>query len=246
MVRKNLKAWWSARQGCLTFVSSKVSVCGDRRTWPTAGKNLSQGFSARRPAFTAANSSCGNMPTMDFDGTTHSIKAATASDWTFLHDGTGMTVMVAFRIGAAMPAVYGIILETSAGLTGAGINMLVYANGRYQLLIEGDTGLASVVVNTLVTNQFAVNTTYVVTATYVEGASPEWTMRVNAVQVGSGNSLIAPGTGAPGNAVEIGGFATANVLGMSMGAGAIWSRALATAELVECERNLGRDVGLSL
>lgn len=50
---------------------------------------------------------------IDFDGTANFMASATASDWTFLHSGTGSTVFVVMETGSANPGVSMSMLGTS-------------------------------------------------------------------------------------------------------------------------------------
>lgn len=80
--------------------SSTVTLSGSNITQVTDksgnGKTLTQGTAARRPTYDTGSQN--GLNTASFDGG-DSLAAATAADWTFLHNGTNYIVAMALRPG---------------------------------------------------------------------------------------------------------------------------------------------------
>lgn len=80
--------------------ASTVTLSGSNITQVTDksgnGKTLTQGTAGRRPTYATASQN--GLNTASFDGG-DSLAAATAADWTFLHNGTNYIVASAHRFG---------------------------------------------------------------------------------------------------------------------------------------------------
>lgn len=91
-----LAAWYDSRDDdyitLATGISAWVSRAGSLGT-----ATLSQGTAANQPLYTTSVATLGNRPAVQFDGTNDSLFGATASQWTFLHNGSGATIFMVLR-----------------------------------------------------------------------------------------------------------------------------------------------------
>jgi hypothetical protein len=110
-----LKAWYDASDTATISVSgTAVTQWNDKSA---NGYNVTQGTSARRPI--SGVSTRNSLNVIDFDGN-DMLTAATASNWTFMHDSTNCTVFWAISFGASA-AVDNTIVCTASTTGQAGI-----------------------------------------------------------------------------------------------------------------------------
>jgi len=111
--------------------ASTVSLSGSNITQVTDksgnGKTLTQGTAGRRPTYATASQN--GLNTASFDGG-DSLAAATAADWTFLHNGTNYIIATVVRMGTVADpnAVYA--LCATDNLSSAGVGMWIFWDDR--------------------------------------------------------------------------------------------------------------------
>lgn len=151
----------------------------------------------------------------------------------FLHDGSGMTVVMYCK--PTDPAVRNVALSTTVSTSGAGIN--IQHNGtsdRWEFEIRN----ASAAIATLTSTGHAEGSNYVVSATYSEAASPKATLRVNGVQAASSGTSAAPSSLANSYLCmgRISGALTPFIGGIRVML--IYNRVLSPSELATVESNI--------
>ena len=107
----NLKAWYDASDtATITVSGSAVTQWNDKSA---NAYNLTQGTAARRPVSGTRTQNGKNM--IDFQGD-DVLQAATASNWTFLSDGTNATIFMAAYYDSS--AADGYLYSTNLGSSG--------------------------------------------------------------------------------------------------------------------------------
>ena len=203
-------AWWDAADHGSISVSTGVSEWRDKSG---NGKKLSQSTSGARPALTL--NALNGLPVVTFDGTDDVLNAATASDWTFLHDSTGSTVIAVVKAGnTSDPGVAYTLLGSSGGASvniGYGVwfddRSIATANNRLSSLISnGTVGLNSV--SNLTDNAFTFNTPHVVSVVSDPSNATAANKQFNYIDSGSAlnnNTLTqAVSTSAPTFTLQLG------------------------------------------
>lgn len=196
-----LAAWYDARATSTittaTGVSSWTSRAGSMG--PTA---LTQGTAANQAAYATGVGVLGNQAALQFDGTNDSLGAATAGDWTFLHDNTGSTLWMVLRIDSTGGANQCVVATATGVNTQTGIRELY-----------GATSISATVANgsgTAFQNTWSIATA----AHYARDTSRwhAWTHGSNTRQSAVSGSTISnadvggqvASTGAPSNVLRVG------------------------------------------
>jgi hypothetical protein len=106
----SLKAWFDPTSDAyFTFSTGAQISAWVSRLGSLGSVTLAQATSGNQPLRSSATASLGNKNTVQFDGTDDFLQASTASDWTFLHNNTGATIINVERIdstGFATQVVY--------------------------------------------------------------------------------------------------------------------------------------------
>lgn len=113
-------AWYDfSDASTITLVGSNISQITDKSG---NGRTLTQGAAGARPTRSAASRN--GLDTASFDGG-DSLVAATASDWTFLHNGTNYLIASVMRFGtvANPDAAYTLLATNNAGSTSHGMTL---------------------------------------------------------------------------------------------------------------------------
>lgn len=155
--------------------------------------------------------------------------------WKRLHDGTGLTILAHVR--AVGTGTKHVVLSSTNSTTGAGI--VLYhdgTNGKWCFELRN----ASTAILSLAgaNGSSPTGANYVVAVTYIEGASPECVLRVNGVQVASGNTTGTPAA-TTNDVLCLGRYkATTSYWEGGIRSVAIYSRVMGAAELAEHETNI--------
>lgn len=134
-------AWY--RGDAVSLVSGAVDVMSDLSG---NARHLSAPTPAQRPAWNANELLCGNQPTVEATATTHGLKSAlAASEWNFISDNTGASILMVIR--RAPVSSTGYVLSTQgASSSNIGTAYYDFGNGTQRIQI-GDgvtTGTATV------------------------------------------------------------------------------------------------------
>jgi len=174
------------------------------------GRNVTQGTAAAQP--TTAAATLNGLNVLMFDGGDN-LLAATASDWTFLHDGSVSTVWVVVRAGnVANPAVIYGIATTQTAVGGAAIGLSLYYADAFEndaAVVTVANGSASCIYNPSTYGALPANTWKRVRATTDADATPAAARSSISVNNGSAMSnntqTAAVSALAPSTALAIGG-----------------------------------------
>lgn len=218
-----LVAWYQAEDASLETYSPRV---GDNSG---GGKVLTAASQVGSPTYNAT--AVGGKPGLVLPASP-TLKAALASDWIFLHNGSGMTVVVlavSSNLGAVQMAV------DTTNLAGIGVFMSYDgANQRWVTSIRNGAGAMFSPTGAPGTSLRGVVSC--ASLTYSEANSPEASLRVNGVVVGTATSVAVPATTDPVGPLTVG----ARTAGGSAFGGAIrmvliYNRALTSTELLKIE-----------
>lgn len=190
----NLHSWWRADTG-ITTEGGAVS------TWaPRVGSfSLTQGTGSAQPTHITSNAAFNNQPSVSFDGG-DSVNAATASDWTFMHDGSGMTWIIVAK-GDVANTIYG-HGGTSNSTTVVGTRFRT--NGVGTLLWDMGNGTTNIMNQTIQAN--VDDALFHCCVRYEEGrAGNEFAHRYLGGADTTGNSAAAPSASDPSLAFGLGG-----------------------------------------
>jgi len=157
-------AWWDAADYGTISVSTGVSEWRDKSG---NGKTLSQATTANQPTLT--QNALNGLPVITFDGTNDVLSVATASDWTFLHNSTGSTLIAVVKAGTTSNpnAIYSLIGNNGGSSANTGYAVwfddrsVVPANDRLACFITNGTAGAASVLN-YNDNVFSFNAPHVV------------------------------------------------------------------------------------
>lgn len=218
----NLLAWWRADSGIA--VGAGVSAWTSR----VNGHVLTQDVTAKQPLHTTAPE-LGGRPVLSFDGVDDRITStAPASVWRCLHDGTGMTALVACvpRAGGNLT-----VWSTRAVADGTGTWFRVDGSAN-SLYLFSYAGLSSTITATPAhAPTIALNTRVITDVSYSESASPEWTARTADAIRASGASAVPPDAGDSMGTFSLGGFSSNGAEGaFDIAEVILYSRAIAVAE----------------
>jgi hypothetical protein len=159
-------AWWDAADHGSISAPAGVSEWRDKSG---NGKTLSQSTQANRPTLTL--NALNGLPVVTFDGTNDVLNAATASDWTFLHNSTGSTVIAVVKVGTTSNPNAAYLFLGNNGTSSGSIGYALYfddtaadsANDRLASNITNGTPAFPSVSN-INDNVFTFNTPHVVSA----------------------------------------------------------------------------------
>lgn len=230
-----------------TYTSDNVyrATCSQWNDRTSNALNLSQATVARQPVRQGRDTTLNNRPAMLFDASNDSIAAASAADWKLIHDGTGCTVIIALRVVTLPSAADGYVLDTG-DLTGPGIYWVVSTTGLLQTLVMNASGLGGILLNSQVAGAIVAGTSYVLTYSYLEGASPEFVIRKNGTQIDSATSAVAASAANPLRAATFGGVVGVNPLNAAYADIAVYNRQLTAAQMSDVERWMGREYGITI
>lgn len=214
--------WLDSALG-ITVTGAGVSTWADQSG---GGRDLTQGTDASRPVYTSSRAAFGGRASVDGDASIDGVVAATAADWTFLHDGAADSTILLVAVRTS--EVLGWVLNTQGG-SGAnkGITLLDLGNGNARYTIGNGAGGFT---NVTGTSAFpAVGTAVALEVAFVASGAG-MTVRRGATSVGTGTAP-APGAGAPVSAlVALNYSALASGFGGSLASLVVLQRALTTAE----------------
>jgi hypothetical protein len=167
-------------------------------TWENLGSSaldVTQGTAGAQPTFRTGI--VNGSPVVRCDGG-DLVVAATAADWTFLHDGTGMTA------SAVMSVTSTAIIQAYAGTSNSaviGMGLRVDASGAHRLYVHNG---ASLIINAASsTGVILSGAFYGMVTTYDELDTPDQTQYVNGTSVSSTNQTGAPSGSNPANPLTI-------------------------------------------
>lgn len=216
-----------------TLVGSDVDVWADQTSGgtPSGSQDLTATAAGTRPAETLASALMGGQDTLAFDGGDR-IRGDTAADWTTIHDGTGGSY--AFIFHSTQAGAGNQILGDDNNLNASGVGHHCYYQGNNQRIIcaakNGSTSVYSFVSGN---GTVTVNATHILVVRYKEGRSPkEWDVRLDGVELGSGDSDAAPSLSDAAFALALGSTAftagsfLTGELGLTLYASEVWTDAV--------------------
>lgn len=211
------------------------------------GNDLSQSDPALRPQYTAADPALNGSSSLQFNGS--SLIAASAIPWQFLHDGSGMTVIiVAISQGnQALDA----LLDTAGGSSskvGTYLRNDAAKMGLHLYVFNGNA--SSIPISTpALPGTFQTSVPVIITAAYAEGTTPtEYILRVNGSEIAAGDSVGQPVNAPPSYPLQIGARGPtfgASFLG-TIAEVAIYARRITTSELAQAEADVATRHGIAL
>lgn len=155
-----------------------------------------------RPTVVAA--AVNGRPALNYDATNDQLVAAAAADWKFLHDGSGMTVCwVRQPAASATKMIVGTCAQANVGFV---VDHVAGTGGKVQHIYQIYNGSGAIVNLSEPAPGQTTGAPHLVTCTYLEGASPEATLRIDRAQVASSNSSAAPSAANPAGALAVGGL----------------------------------------
>ncbi len=188
-----LFAWYRADR-LITTVGGAVSIWGDQ----VGGRTLTQGTGSAQPTHVPVTAAFNNQSTISCDGG-DSVVAATASDWNFMHNGAGMTMVLVAK-GAADNTTYS-FCGTSTTTTTVGTRLRTSATGN--LAWDAGNGTTNLFGGNVLVN--ADSALFKATVRYEEGrAGNEYATRANGSADTTGNSAAAPSASNATNPLTIG------------------------------------------
>lgn len=130
----NLKAWYDASDtATITVSGTAVTQWNDKSG---NAYNLTQGTNSFRPQSGTRTQNGLNM--LDYDGG-DLLQAATASDWTFMHNATGCTVFMAMFIDNVATNMY--MIDTTGGTSGnTGVDIYRASGNLSGIITRGVNG----------------------------------------------------------------------------------------------------------
>lgn len=204
-------AWYDFSDAAtITLVGSNISQINDKSG---NGRNLTQGTAGARPTRSAASRN--GLDTASFDGG-DSLVAATASDWTFLHNGTNYLIASVQRFGTVADpnAAYTLMATNNAGSASHGMTIFwddrasVPRNEALVHLVARNVSSQFAVSNISGNGAFPANTYEVLTVLADPDnatASARSSMQTDLNAAIANNSLTnAPSTAAPLGALHLG------------------------------------------
>jgi hypothetical protein len=150
----NVRGWYDAADtATITVSGTAVTQWNDKSSY---GKNLTQGTAAARP--TSGVTTLNGLNVITFDGGDY-LGAATASDWTFLSDGTDYLVAFVAKFGVnANPDTYFGFINTKASATDPGTDLYSdYRVGRSRMSHIVNNASEQQIVNNDSSNVFTAN-----------------------------------------------------------------------------------------
>ena len=141
-----------------------------------------------------------------FDGSGDYLAAVTASDWTFLHDGTAWTVECWVKLGATGRKHD--IFSTAFNTAHQGIYIGITTTGA--VLVQVYRGASPLVINDTISGVTITDTTtwhHLAVTFFRSGSTNTAEVYIDGVSSGTGTSTQTPGSSAPHDALQIGRFA---------------------------------------
>lgn len=176
-----------------------LSDGGSITTWTNKGSiadNPTQATPVNKPTFIA--SGLNGKAIARFDGGDR-VVFSTASDFTFMHDGTGSTVYSVVKTSTS--AVHTICATSQGGAASVGCGHRYNSTFRTNFFVN-DGVLTQINANS--GNNAVLNGSFDVYTSVLFDSSPDLTMYVQNVSVGTGNAVTTLPTGAPAAALHIG------------------------------------------
>ena len=171
-----------------------------------------------------------NKLSIAFTATQRLTSSLPASEFTFMHDGTGKDVFVVTKLNTVSPGIQGFVCTRPA--SGYAIGAGFYANTTN---IAHNVGNGTVNIfspaPTYVMNFLAINTAYALEVGYSETSSPEGFIGDNTVtQLAAGASGGVPSTSVPAVTLQVGGFLDTGLLSGNIADIIIFNRVLSAAD----------------
>jgi hypothetical protein len=192
---------------------------------------LAQATGAKQPTWSASSANFnGQSVITDTGGSTNTVLlASTAADWTFLHNGTGMTIMA---VALATNTTNHWLLDTNGGgSTSRGIGMFNIPGNLLRFVMG--TGAAAVL-DVSTGNAFSLNAGHVVIATHLTGdVGNDFHLRIDRSQKTGQNNANTPSALAPVGPLAIGNYSNAAPVNSWIGSYAFvafWNRVLTASE----------------
>jgi hypothetical protein len=206
----------SILSGGSVFTADKVTLDGTTGKmtswvdWLDETHTLTQGTDALRSAAPGVDANLNGAKSVAFTGAQYYSSSRAASTWGYLHKGAGafkLIVWVPDTNGgsAALNTLFGTYRGQDSG-TVSGINVLyttTTATGTLQVAVARASGTRTIDQTALVT-QFSQNVPATMRMDYLEGASPEYTIRKLGVSIASGASGAAPSATDPQSTLVVG------------------------------------------
>ncbi len=235
----NLFAWYRADSKILA--STKVDTFLD--LGPNA-KHIQQTTDAARATWNATDSNFNGHPSATFAGGQKYL-ASTASDWTFLHNGLGMTAFVVCRPTIATGMTW--LATGNAGTANAhywlGYNVGASAAHQNWVAIPGNVAINLVAP----ASSSPLNTVQILENWILDGNSPEAQLLTNGTSRGTINSAVAFSANVASSPLHVGGIVGAGLLVFGQIAEIIiYNRLLLTAERALVRRYLGNRYNLTI
>jgi hypothetical protein len=114
MLIPGLKCWFDGRDAINTTSSGITSIVGSMGI-----VSLGQVTPAQRPLYVTSVAQFGGRAALQFDGVDDNLVGTVPADWTFMHDGSGVSVFVVNWIDSTGPASQ--VLFQTATATGPGV-----------------------------------------------------------------------------------------------------------------------------
>ncbi len=174
-----------------------VSTSGSSVTaWANQG-SLGGSFTQAAGPMQPGTATLGANTVVRYDGVDDSLQHdGAASDWTFLHDGSGATIYLVFRPGSGVGAAFD-TLRNSDGRVGS---MLLIANNEALWLVGA--GMSPFVLEPK--GPALTGSAHVVVLRMESGAAPEYSLRIDGTAIASGSFANTPNSGDPYRTLQLG------------------------------------------
>lgn len=218
-----------------------VSAWGDQSIQDHDHSNATTG---EQPDFLAVDSVFNGKPSLSWDGSNDRLTSNDlSSDWIYLHDGSGMTLMWIMRLisdGTILDTLLllnsRIGIETTWDIGTKRIRFLV-GNGSGTYLVDQHTAVGSL----------PDNLNHILTIRLGTGETSEFDIRINGASVASGSLTGAPSVASPTGTLTLGNFTGVgggSPFGGKLPAVLSWSKYLSDAMVLEGETLLSEEYGL--
>lgn len=200
-----LPAGWSWHRGDVgKTVPVGVSQWDDQLPGVGGSYSFTNGSGTAQPSVLENSALWGNQTALGFDGSNDSLANASTSATNFLHDGTGCTVAVAFRQAAATGN--GTVLDSCTSTSAnTGFNLVHDATNQRLSLFVGKGSSGNPVISFSSANNSAPNAErHYVVVRHKTTNTPQFSVRRNGVQLGSGPYTNPPSAGNATNELRLG------------------------------------------
>lgn len=192
----SLEGWYRADSG-ITTVGGAVSSWADQSG---KGRTLTQAVGSAQPTHVPSNSAFNNQASVSFDGG-DTLAHSTASDWAFMSNGGGMTLVLVAK-GDAADTIYSF---SGTNTTISNVGSSVRTNGVGTMLWDMGNGSVNILGNTVQSN--VDDALFKIILRYEEGrAGNEYATRYNGGTDSTGNSSAAPSASDPVLPLTFGNF----------------------------------------